>query len=900
MINKLKECFKEGIDVNIYNLLPVSIIGVFAHISLYFYHLYFLNLKEAPFLRSLAVLMCLISIIYCLYLSKRSTRINKFFPLYWHLMLITILPLIITHNLILNDFHYIWLWWMIFMPICLSIFIPNWIIYAIDLLLGIILGILINYFSTNEPFLLDSDFDYISYMLVFSFTTIAGVLFVYGNRKAWLFIQSEQHRRLSSLAGSIAHELRNPLGAMKLATDNLSYNTSKTQLINFKRHVDKTIALAGNVIDMTLQELGGKMFAEDDFHYYSAQKSVIDAIIIYGYKSNEEKEKIFIKLGKNKIISASNAEQEINSISDNKDVNFILSINDAAFKYILFNIVKNALFYSKDYPKSTIIIEFEKEQKIHKSIIKKFNLNPDTKKYNILSITDTGPGISEDIITKIFIPYFTSGKKDGTGLGLDFCQRIMDDFGGAIICESELKKYTKFSLLFPILGGDIIAVETKKMLKLEATERKASQEGNNPDLIGVESNLVKKNILLIDDVRTNMEVLGKDLEIKCPNFIITKITNPLEAITLIKEKKKQNSQFDLILTDIEMPEIKGDELIKRVRTKLKISKDDLPIIAYSSRLDSAIQEKSIRAGANSYYQKPKELKFLARNISKWTLNDYIPSRGKININDNILLKDKNIIIADDDPMILMLTARNFKDTGANITECHDGKDVIDLIKDNQLNNYHLIITDINMKNIGGIELTNYIREEELKQETSRKIPIIAITGESDKKYIFDILNNKVDDYLIKGKASKEDMVTLSKFWIDYRNDKIEHKDLKEEDQQHKILNVDILNSFRTKSEKENFFNTFKEETYTLINEIDAIKDNNNTQELFLIIHKIKGSTGSVGAIKLFKYVSIISDIIKNGNITKEKNWKQEIKSLTDELIAEMEMIIKKEFFNRHD
>ena len=68
---------------------------------------------------------------------------------------------------------------------------------------------------------------------------------------------------------------------------------------------------------------------------------------------------------------------------------------------------------------------------------------------NYLYFKDYGPGIESDKLELIFESFFTSGKKDGTGLGLPFCRRIMRAFDGEIICKSELRKGAEFQMKFP-------------------------------------------------------------------------------------------------------------------------------------------------------------------------------------------------------------------------------------------------------------------------------------------------------------------------------------------------------------------------------------------------------------------------------------------------------------------
>lgn len=753
-----------------------------------------------------------------------------------------------------------------------------------------------------------------------------------------LQFMEEKELALISLAGSIAHELRNPLGAIKLTTDNLTsikensrydenvkevinkdsefketINNSDIKINNFKNQINKTIDLATNIIDMTLHEISGKRLTREDFDYYSAKKSVLDAIMLYGYDSNEEKDKVTINLSDDKNITAGKAGDQTISVNNIKEDNdFIILTNNTGFKYIIFNLVKNALYYLSKYPDSDIAISFEKEKIIDQKTIKKFNISnhnikiEDLKlstnfkgiyKYNVINIIDTGPGIKEEIITKIFQPY-TSYKKNGTGVGLDFCNRMMGNFGGAIICESKLGKYTKFSLLFPILSEQEEKVAIGQILELEDKIAQAEKKGEN--LSYVEKSLEKKpkkNILLIDDVKVNIDILARDLKNKCPNFEVVIMTCPVEAFKLIKVKQEEDEQFDLILTDIEMPLMNGVDLINKVRNELKISKYDLPILVYGSREDKVTINEALDAGCNSYYMKPKDLRFIARNISKWVLNDYMPSKtinNKEIIINNQTLKDLNIIIADDQLMNLMLVSNKISNAGANIFKCNDGGDIIKLMTEDP-DKYHLIITDINMKRIGGIEAAMKVRNIEAKHNkqhnSDNKIPIIALSGDNDQKFVMNLLNNSIDDYMIKGSDPKN-IIKLSRFWVDYR---FCNHDILSEDNKHNgnnILRSDFISLFSNKSSAIKVINVFKKESDSIIQEIRGNKT--DVVELQKSIHKLKGSSDLIATRKLFEYLSEIN-IITKGGLPDNNNFDSIIEEYVNEAIDIMKLEIKRNF-----
>ena len=102
-----------------------------------------------------------------------------------------------------------------------------------------------------------------------------------------------------------------------------------------------------------------------------------------------------------------------------------------------------------------------------------------TTYFNYLYFRDTGPGIPEYKLESIFESFMTSGKAEGTGLGLPFCRRVVTVFDGKIVCNSKLGEYTEFTIFFPklskedeerkeelIVKKDIIDMTTKLALEL--------------------------------------------------------------------------------------------------------------------------------------------------------------------------------------------------------------------------------------------------------------------------------------------------------------------------------------------------------------------------------------------------------------------------------------------------
>jgi len=207
-------------------------------------------------------------------------------------------------------------------------------------------------------------------------------------------------------------------------------------------------------------------------------------------------------------------------------------------------------------------------------------------RYVNLTVSDTGHGISQEDIDRIFDPYFTTkeiGK--GTGMGLAVVHGIVKDHKGIIIVESELGKGTTFSIFFPIVEKEAV-VETQTDEKLPT--------GN-------------ERILLIDDEEMMVKLGHQRLERL--GYKVEATTDPNDGLELFRS---QPNQFDLVITDLTMPKITGDKLVKEI---LNI-RPDIPVILCTGFSEKIDEKKAKAIGAAEYVEKPLNQRDFALMIRK--------------------------------------------------------------------------------------------------------------------------------------------------------------------------------------------------------------------------------------------------------------------------------------------
>jgi signal transduction histidine kinase/DNA-binding response OmpR family regulator/HPt (histidine-containing phosphotransfer) domain-containing protein len=223
-----------------------------------------------------------------------------------------------------------------------------------------------------------------------------------------------------------------------------------------------------------------------------------------------------------------------------------------------------------------------------------------------IGVRDTGIGIPHEKLNSIFDSFSqadaeTSRKYGGTGLGLTISRTLIELQGGHIGVESEPGKGSEFSFTIPYeVAGEDVLVEPETTASIDA----ASLRG--------------MRVMLVEDNEYNQIVLTDTLRNMIPEVSVELASNGLEAITLL-----QNFAFDLVLMDVQMPEMDGVEATKHIRTHLPRGKRDVPIIALTASVIKSEIDRCFAAGMNDYVPKPFKQDELFRVIAKYY-------RGKVN------------------------------------------------------------------------------------------------------------------------------------------------------------------------------------------------------------------------------------------------------------------------------
>lgn len=206
--------------------------------------------------------------------------------------------------------------------------------------------------------------------------------------------------------------------------------------------------------------------------------------------------------------------------------------------------------------------------------------------YLQLLVTDTGEGIAPEHLNKIFDPFFTTKPKgEGTGMGLAVVHGIVTGLGGAISADSTLGCGTQVEVLLPALPRET---------RVDETEKKVLPAG-------------KERIFFVDDEPFQTDMLKHLLGLL--GYKVETCNNSKEALALFK---KDPQAFDLVITDMIMPEMTGDQLAQ----KMLAIRPDLPVILATGYSEGLTEAKAKEMGLKAFALKPLVMEALAHLIRK--------------------------------------------------------------------------------------------------------------------------------------------------------------------------------------------------------------------------------------------------------------------------------------------
>jgi PAS domain S-box-containing protein len=272
-----------------------------------------------------------------------------------------------------------------------------------------------------------------------------------------------------------------------------------------------------------------------------------------------------------------------------------LYVDERRVRQVLINLLTNAVKFTPEG--GSITIKASNEQYPINGV--DFTDSTLSKNFLYISVIDTGIGIASEQIDRLFKPFIQidsalNRQYTGTGLGLALVKRIVELHGGRVGLSSEVKIGSCFTIALPCITS---TTSLPSIQKSSCNSSEISQLGQQ----------ITPLILLAEDNESNIFTISSYLGAKGYDLLVA--TNGREAIAMALAEKP-----DLILMDIQMPEMDGLEAIQQIRSNPDLAKT--PIIALTALAMSGDKERCLAAGANDYISKPIKLKHLTTTIQQ--------------------------------------------------------------------------------------------------------------------------------------------------------------------------------------------------------------------------------------------------------------------------------------------
>jgi two-component system CAI-1 autoinducer sensor kinase/phosphatase CqsS len=623
--------------------------------------------------------------------------------------------------------------------------------------------------------------DYAARWPTFLLVIAGGSLFKLAGHRA----AAEQMRTAyAAIAGSIAHEVRNPLGQIKQNLGRMQQalpapgaRLEDARQIDALYHAlaDSQLAVQRGLqlVSMTLDEVAQKPLDPAAFAYLSAAETTRKAVQEYSYEDETQRSRVSLHL-----------------VDD-----FVFRAEETAYLFVLFNLIKNGLYFLAAHPDVRLDVIVGG----HRVVVR-----------------DNGPGVPAELLPGLFEPFRSVGKTGGTGLGLAYCRRVMQAFGGSIRCESVKGQYTEFTLQFPPVGADETRAHRDTML---ATAR---------------AQLAGKRLLLVEDDAAQRLTTGYKL--RPLDLAVQEAPDGRRALDLLARQ-----DFDIVLLDLNMPVLDGYMVAQQLREGGAGRNRGAAIVAYTSEPERLARVKTQRAGMDAFISKPCDAIHLALALQRAFERRTALSRGTA-------LAGRRVLLADDSALNRRPVAAYLTAAGAAVVEAEHGGQVLERLTEGRVD---AVLLDLEMPGMGGLEAARAIRAN----AAWARVPLLALTAHTDQAVLGAAREAGVDGILVKPVDPErlyEALGTLleggaatAQHPVETPAPPLPHTGL---------LNLARLESYRHLGLLDELLVDYPPEMARLVQALAEAAAVRDTERVLDALHSLLGISGEAGALALYEAV----------------------------------------------
>ena len=335
-------------------------------------------------------------------------------------------------------------------------------------------------------------------------------------------------------------------------------------------------------------------------------------------------------------------------------------------------------------------------------------------------IKDTGIGMSEEFVSRIFEPFerernSTTSGVQGTGLGMAITKNIVDMMNGSIAVRSKQG-----------VGTEFIVTITFRL----CTEEREPQ--TVPELKGCRALVVDDDFNTCDSVSCMLQQIGMRAEWTLSGK---------EAVLRTRQSVMRNDSYSVYIIDWLLPDMNGIEVARRIR---KETGEDVPIIVLTAYDWSEIEDEAREAGISAFCSKPLFLSELRSCLISVVGAEESESKET---QRKGMVHSGRILLVEDNELNQEIATAILEEAGFTVETAEDGQAAVDKVSQSQPDWYQLVLMDVQMPVMNGYEATRRIRR--LEEPRLANIPILAMTANAFEEDKQEALRSGMNGHIAK-------------------------------------------------------------------------------------------------------------------------------------------------------